>query len=833
MIKTDVLKKLILFVLFSALSVCGISNANAAEVNITIGCDKMGNIYTDKNVSFNITIQNNTGIAQPAEINVSAYTEKGKLEFSKDITETLNDSEIKTLTTEFKAEEFGRHILKVSAVCGGREYECSTRFSVINASGEMNEKIGLNSHYVVGRGLDKMEDLQKLYAEIGIKHTREGITWAHYEGTNGVYSLYNSHKRMLKTFRDNNQSNLLLLGHENLARNIIFPRTDEERIYWKLYVEKLCEDVKEYGIKDFEVWNEVDYYWTSGDDSRRINAEQYIKLLQTTYETVHSIIPDARVYAFALGDQSNIVFEEECLRYAVNNNIDPDELFDGISFHPYTSQSSPEKGMFLTRIEAQRDLMKKWNIADKSLIISEVGYTDAEGYISTDSQAAYVVRMSALARDRVDYTDWYVNLEKIDTTNEKEIHFGWMKGWKNQEINYEAKPVLIAMANYNRYMSGAVSDGDFKTSDGKGYIYKYRQKGKNVYMIWRTNGKESINLDIGAESAEIIDIYGNLHTQKTENGVLHLCVDENPQYIVGNFSKCDEVRNSGFETSETNIAYGITKTSHINITSLNKSDEYRVSAELPENVKVIENNGFKDGKAALVLDFSDFENSESLNPKVGIDVTNLNGDTVWKAEIPIKNADGQMNVSENSFEITGNVKAANADINILVMRPDSNELSQNPSDYIYINQVKSDSYGKYGFYFSDSQPIQGEYKVLLRVGDELSSNVYSYDVCIPKIVLTNGGNEVKSLDEISGRNLAAKLSVINIFDETLKGNVICAQYKDKKLKSVVTSNISADADNQSFYIPIEYLGAAEVDEIKIFLWSNNGMSPLIDKVTIN
>lgn len=89
-------------------------------------------------------------------------------------------------------------------------------------------------------------------------------------------------------------------------------------------------------------------------------------------------------------------------------------------------------------------------------------------------------------------------------------------------------------------------------------------------MIWRTNGKESINLDIGAESAEIIDIYGNSHTQKTENSVLHLCVDENPQYIVGNFSKCDEVRNGGFETSETNIAYGITKTSRINITSLNK-----------------------------------------------------------------------------------------------------------------------------------------------------------------------------------------------------------------------------------------------------------------------
>ena len=205
MIKTDALKKLILFVLFSTVSVCGISKANAAEVNITIGCDKTGNIYIDKNISFNITIQNNTELAQTAEIKVSAYTEKGKLEFIKDITETLNDSEIKTLTTDFRADEFGMHILKVSAVCSGREYECSTRFSVINAGGEMNEKIGLNSHYVVGRGLDKMEDLQKLYAEMGIKHAREGITWAHYEGTSGVYSLYNSHKRMLKTFRDNNQ----------------------------------------------------------------------------------------------------------------------------------------------------------------------------------------------------------------------------------------------------------------------------------------------------------------------------------------------------------------------------------------------------------------------------------------------------------------------------------------------------------------------------------------------------------------------------------------------------------------------------------------------------
>lgn len=552
----------ILIVFIMTVSVMAVYGLENGFVNTELSCDKIGNIFVGKNITIIAKIENSYTMDKNIKYEVSVVNEDGDRVYAVADSILVPAMDNKNIALEFDVPQFGFYNakLKIDGITSS-----TTRFSVIRKSEKLNMNIGMNTHYaseVITNIYPKeyIQKFQKLVYDAGFGQAREGVTWAHYEGTENVYRLFDTHQEILGNFKNFGQNNLLLVGHENLAREIGFPVSEDELEAWKTYVERLMTDIKEYGIKDFEIWNEVNIYRfnDSTGTRRNVTPEEYVELLKVTYPVIHEIIGDeARVFGFAYSPD-DYKFMEECLKLGAG------DYMDGISTHPYSYKKIPEHEQgFVAEIVKTREIMEKYGIGDKVLINSETGYMNdldfplgTEPYANYDGtrlsnmneteQAYNTVRKSAVSVGIIESTNWYYLMEQNMFVNHKynseQIGWGWLKHKKTQYdpddyISFEAKPVFVAMASYNSLMADAESNGHIQILDGNGYIYKFKKDGKDIWMLWSINGADKVKLDIGADKVTVYDFYGNERNIETDNGIISLDISEKPQYIEGNFSK--------------------------------------------------------------------------------------------------------------------------------------------------------------------------------------------------------------------------------------------------------------------------------------------------------
>lgn len=111
-----------------------------------------------------------------------------------------------------------------------------------------------------------------------------------------------------------------------------------------------------------EIWNEPNlaHYFRGADPAA------YTKTLKAAYEAIKSADPSVRVmYAGVAGipfDWIKASLEEGAGNY-----------FDVMNVHPYTQPRAPE-GLLDVRLELLRDLMAQFNVADKPIWMSEMGF---------------------------------------------------------------------------------------------------------------------------------------------------------------------------------------------------------------------------------------------------------------------------------------------------------------------------------------------------------------------------------------------------------------------------------------------------------------------------
>ena len=508
---------LLVFVIIAFGSITVLADSNVtAEIKI----DKIGHIFTDKAVRINANI-NNGSVFQNVNYTLNVKYNGSKVyETSKTI--TLNSGETKKITESFDVPQYGFYNVSLSV---NGSVLASTRFSVVHAGKTINKKIGFNSHYTVGRGLNDIKKLQNLFADTGFGQMREGIMWQQYEKTAGELVLQNGHKSILESFETNGQNNLMTLSTSNTLLGINFPRTEDEITAWCNYVEELVKAVAPYGVKDFELGNEINM-------NSSVTAEDYVNLIKLAKPILNKYIEGNRLFVFSLAGEQYTPewsdYMDACL--AIDGCI---ENFDGISCHPYYNSYEPEE-KFAESLAEINTTVEKWGLEDKALIISEAGWT-YYNYSSAkeETQAKRAVRLAAMAFDCAEYIDWYVNIEKIDFgENLDQVHFGMLKGWKDQEINYEAKPVFLAMSNFNALLADAQSNGHEVDNDK--YIYKFKKNKNNLYMVWKTGSSwlnNTVELNVGKDKVVVYDFYGNSQIVMAENGVVTLRVSDKPVYV--------------------------------------------------------------------------------------------------------------------------------------------------------------------------------------------------------------------------------------------------------------------------------------------------------------
>ena len=508
--------------------------SHTSKIKSEMNIPKLGNAYFGNNVELGVTLKEENNRSFEGKLRLTLEAENGECVISeKDI--GLNGREEKNVNFNIAAPKYGYYSVKAECISadGVIKSAATDRISVIAAAKNTNAKVGFSDHTTKNYGFSV--DKLKMAANAGAGTIRDEIRWTEFETTEGVYTPDIYTKGWLDFTEETGQKKLSILGYWFPERTQVgIPRTTADIEAFKKYVTEVLKYTKDMNI-DYELWNEHNVHM--GDDYGSI--DDYVNIAKIVYPLKQEINPDAKMYVLATGNTNNVnEYIEECFKKGIG------DYCDGISIHPYNITLAPEHTKFNSDINSVKDLMTQYNMANKELIISEMGWTTtSEEYKWTDedTQANYTIRAMALYQDMVDRIYWYNLQEKtVSDMTDVELHFGFLRGWTNCEIPYEPKPAFLALSNYNRLMTNSQKIKKMEHSNENAEVHLFNNnKGTNTIIAWSKASEVKTAINIGAASVVISDRYGNEKSVDTKNGILELSLTVEPIYITGSFS--DEI----------------------------------------------------------------------------------------------------------------------------------------------------------------------------------------------------------------------------------------------------------------------------------------------------
>lgn len=611
------------------------------KVTISAQIGNLGNaVYEkDKEIPAKISVFNKLSISQNLVIKTKAKTREGvdivTNEFEKEVnpestTEVnfnlpgMNKYGYSDLYIEIYSKEDNRLIAK-------DVYE----YALVNIvpEGLRNQKVGVIDHARPANARMGDPVINATFAsKAGFATTRSEHDWSEYEGEKGVYRLSDMYKRLFEYKRSQNMGHLDILVYGNSLYGKDSPPSTPQSIEgYKNYAVAITGDLlKEVGGNELELelWNEYNNYgsWFNHDNQP---ASMYYELIKETYPAVKEKYPSVRMWGMStIGVDSNWI--KQVL------DLGGGEYMDGISIHPYTFTLMPDIGDAINKTLKLKEIIKEYGYDDKTMPLraTEWGWPSAgvNGYLNEAEQASAFIRMMVL-NDRYDLfeqVDWYTINDGGDQP-EQEQSFGLIR-FMNGKIPYGVKPSYLTACNYNKLMTNSVYEKNVQIGDDvQSYKYKLRD-GRDCVVAWvkDPNGAETVSVDLGTESAILMDAYGNEQEIHSQNGVFTVAYTQMPQYLIGNFNKLERAEKIfGLNTQTLNIPIG--ESAEVQLYQF-KGDKVRIEAEENSDVKVAEMSGF-DGDVALI----GFENICEGSGKDSVTIKAYNGDKlVFVKNMPIK-----------------------------------------------------------------------------------------------------------------------------------------------------------------------------------------------------
>ncbi len=562
----------------------------------------LGSNYFSKEIEYNIICKNFRNDDIAFELEVEAKTDNGITEFyeKRDVSVASKEKELQTF--KFDAKHFGYHKIYITATDKktGKTSREVRDFHVINgpADGVRNEKEGVNIHFAgLLFALDFVPELTEMVGKAGFGHVRDNYSWWNmHEGEQ--WFLPDKWRQALEEGKKNDVETMILssgadIWNGGLSSHI--PTTDEDIAKYAEYVRHVVEYSKPYGVNMYEIWNEfnlspVQTYGSSGTG--------YTKILKAVYEKIKKYHPESTV--IGLGSPTFVsrgnMFDyiEECLQAGAA------DYSDAFSIHTYDHSTIPELGECMSAVKQTKALFEKYGVSDKPVYLTEAGWSSHNQ--TEDDQANYMLRYNAMVYNEFEKITWYVIHEKIGT-GDGEDKFGWVRAWdEHKTAPYEpfaAKPAFFAISNFNALLSNAEQTGKVEFENDEVWAYRYkRADGKDVLMIWSIAAQEHpYALNLGVDSVEVYDKYGNMENINAADGAIELMLSGSPQYIIGNFDKIEVVQ-SKWQIGTDEISMAADDYASLRITK-QFSDDAKIEFDLPENIEVLENDGFINNAASI------------------------------------------------------------------------------------------------------------------------------------------------------------------------------------------------------------------------------------------
>ena len=562
---------------------------------VTLENDKLGSIFFTKDISYEMTIRNTYNNEVNYDITLTVTDGNGILEDTIKFSEKLAAGEDRIIPVKTKAKSYGFHKIKVMSTNSENSKEITTEkaFSVAVKNDSYNMKMGVNDHTPEGHGIEEAERKVKLFSDAGFFGMRHDAQWRLVETKPNEYAFPNNFNRVFAAMDENGMTRYCLLFGSNPVRTAeLTPVSSEAINMFTDYVGWVVNATKDKKVV-YQIWNEYNH---DPFNRGKGTVSDYVNLLKASYTKIKSVNPNAKVYG--MGGVTYIAnlydWVEEFFKLGGQNYC------DGLTFHPYTPGKKAEDSYeVFTKV---KEILKKYGCENMPISLSEIGYTrpDELGM----QQAARMARFSVMAYDEVENIMWYVN--QMKNTVESENNFGMIRAWLEDVAYpyepYSARESFLSQAFLNKIMNGAENKTIIESSDSNVKIYKYRAKdGDNLFVVWTADETDKdITLDIKTDKVTVYDIYGNESSYTLIDNKLPIHIGMAPTYIKGKFTDISVSESNLVNVSTREIVTVPDDTIYLTV-SKNFGDEASIVIETPENITVVENNGFVDNNAKVLL----------------------------------------------------------------------------------------------------------------------------------------------------------------------------------------------------------------------------------------
>lgn len=544
-----------------------------APVMLSLDTEITGNAFFDDTANIKLNAKNNSLTDISGNAKIVVYNDNGNKVYDNTQKCEIKPHETVELSYDLALDTIGYYNVSAEFIpTDAKSSTTETSIVRVQKAQKQNESLGYSAHSYWGYGTEYLDDKLNILSNAGFSQAREQYFWVYMKRDNGKFEFDEKYQQ-LNTALD--KSNIEPFVNMTSAAVIdgILPRNQEELNAYYNYVYNTVSMLK----------GKAEYYEVENETHTIGKGKEYVAMQKAAYEAAKAADPSCKVLCGATAR-----VPEDWIKELLDNGAG--EYFDGFSCHPYTVENVPEQGRqkegtALDMVRLLRRLLDEHGLKDKSIVISELSYSSGKGYATDEQQAEYGMRQYLMIRDDVETFIWYNDQDKA-ADESLEGNFGLLKHWSEVAVPYQPKPILLAMSNFNNIIGEGKCASKWNDDDKEVYAYQYKNIDgtKDVAAIWDAkNNRKSVSVDLGCDSADLYDMYGNSRKIYTYNGKFNIDISESITYLVGNFSKC-EIGESDFyiKDFEKDVIAG----ENFNVMmNLPNTDNITVKSETPDNVQ--------------------------------------------------------------------------------------------------------------------------------------------------------------------------------------------------------------------------------------------------------
>jgi len=521
------MKKLFGVCLFSAIiSLTSVGYASGT-MEATLSCDEYGHIFTEKDQTFQISVQSSLTETFNGKIEYNIISD-GEVISSKEENITITPNGSYTNYPTLDCPKYGIFTLEATVTDGSTDYETVTMpFSYINASDEdeLNSRMHVNTHMEV---YDNRAETVEAVKNAGFGGIRNPIYWFQVETNNKNEYKMPAHAQAIMDACDAGLDPIILLSGGNGPWGVtntaggnlnMAPSTTEQINAFANYCAYVANHFKG-KVKYYEIWNE---FTMDGSNAGDKSGAAYAKILAAAAKAIKAVDPNAKVVGMSTAyiDNTFISNAVTALKNSGNNHC-----YDIASVHPYDHNTRWGTPRIISLVNTTK------NITGKPVWFTERGwstYTGEHG-VSEKVQAVNAVDdyLVFLANNSCDRMYWYDFQNDGLNSAEMEHNFGLIRS-VDAEIPGEAKPAYVAMAAMNKLLSKATYK-QVNTYTG-GNLYSFTDaEGENLFALSGSVGSKPTVIT-GAGKYELLDMYSNVVEVYNSTGNIRFTQTDEIMYI--------------------------------------------------------------------------------------------------------------------------------------------------------------------------------------------------------------------------------------------------------------------------------------------------------------